>query len=84
VWIDAFQTSNRVAEDPHESALSLAKEIVARSPDCVAATKQLYQKTWYSSEEEGLALETKLQKQLLLSLNQVIWVTAMNNWMLRH
>lgn len=60
----------KLAEDPQASALSLAREIVARSPDCVSATKQLFQKTWYASEEESLALETKLQRKLMLSLNQ--------------
>lgn len=61
----------RVAADPHASALALAREIVTRSPDCVSATKQLFHKTWYSSEKEALELETKLQKKLLMSINQV-------------
>ena len=71
IYVYVLKCTPRVAEDPHASALSLAREIVTRSPDCVAATKQLFQKTWYASEEEALALETKLQRKLMLSLNQV-------------
>ena len=67
----SFFFNNRVSDDPLASAVSLAREIATRSPDSVAAAKQLYQKTWYASEKDCLELETKLQKKLILSLNQV-------------
>lgn len=51
--------------------MSLAREIVQRSPDSVAACKALFNKTWVSSEKDALALETELQKKLLAGWNQV-------------
>jgi len=62
----------RVVDDPFEESLKVAKEIAARSPDSVALTKKLFQETWTCSEEEALALETKLQKSILPSMNQTI------------
>lgn len=61
----------KVVENPKESAMNLAKEILSRSPDSVAATKQLYQRTWLAPEKDALELETKLQKKLLFSMNQI-------------
>lgn len=60
------------AEDPLEASLSLAREITERSPDAVAATKKLFQDTYAgATEQAGLELETRLQKKLLVSWNQV-------------
>ena len=57
---------SRVCDQPLDEALELADEIIARSPDSVAATKGLFQRTWVSSPEDALALETELQRELLL------------------
>lgn len=52
-------------EDYRERAQALAEEIIARSPDAVAATKQLFNNTWSAPEEDALKLETELQRKLL-------------------
>uniref|UniRef100_A0A7S4QPM7 Enoyl-CoA hydratase/isomerase domain-containing protein n=3 Tax=Ditylum brightwellii TaxID=49249 RepID=A0A7S4QPM7_9STRA len=55
-----------------EEALRVAKEIVSRSPDAVAATKKLYQDTWLSQNNHtNLKIESELQKKLLGSWNQL-------------
>ena len=61
----------RVADDPYNDALSLAEEIVGRSPDSVACAKILLQDTWHGKEEDALEKETELQKRLLASWNQL-------------
>ena len=62
----------RTAADPLAEAKELTKNIVERSPDAVALSKHLYQSTWRSvSEEYCLTVETDLQRQLLLTWNQM-------------
>ncbi len=62
----------RVCEDPIKEADLFAEELVQRSPDALAAAKQLFQSTWTdASDEESLLLETKLQRKLLVSWNQL-------------
>ena len=41
------------------------------APDAVAGAKKLFQSTWVSPESAGLDQETKIQKRLLASWNQV-------------
>jgi enoyl-CoA hydratase/carnithine racemase len=57
---------SHVAADPFQEAMALAKEIGARSPDSVAATKQLFNTTWSQPERVALEAETELQKVLLV------------------
>ena len=54
-----------------KEAEKVAKEIVSRSPDAVAKAKHLYQATWVADEEYCLKVETKLQRQLIASWNQL-------------
>jgi enoyl-CoA hydratase/carnithine racemase len=62
----------RCVEDPHHEAKTLARTLLEKSPDAVALTKQLYQQTWVDcSESDALLLETKLQRRLLKSWNQM-------------
>jgi enoyl-CoA hydratase/carnithine racemase len=61
----------RCVDDPMAEATKVAGEIVARSPDSVAAAKRLYQETWVAPEEDCLREETALQRQLLASYNQL-------------
>ena len=62
----------RVCEDPMKDAGIFALELVERSPDAIAAAKQLFQRTWTAvSEDESLRLESKLQRRLLKSWNQL-------------
>jgi enoyl-CoA hydratase/carnithine racemase len=61
----------KVCEDPLQHAEDMAKKLVKRSPDTIACAKELYQNTWMASEKECLEVETKLQRKLLASWNQV-------------
>lgn len=62
----------RCVDDPQGEAQTLAEAIVGRSPDAVALTKELYQRTFVNaSEEYALELETTLQRKLLKSWNQL-------------
>lgn len=58
-------------DDPMEEAMALAKVLVERSPDALAATKELYQNTWTMDEGDALKEETRLQRKLLISWNQI-------------
>mmetsp|Transcript_4699 Transcript_4699/g.11979 ORF Transcript_4699/g.11979 Transcript_4699/m.11979 type:complete len:402 (+) Transcript_4699:77-1282(+) len=58
--------------DPMEEATKFAKALVEKSPDSLAATKELYQNTWnMSDDEDALKEETRLQRKLLVSWNQL-------------
>lgn len=61
----------RCCEDPMAEAERIALEIVQRSPDATAKAKELFQKTWVAPEEYCLKVETDLQRQLLVSWNQL-------------
>jgi enoyl-CoA hydratase/carnithine racemase len=61
----------KVSEDPLKEANEFAKELIQRSPDALASTKVLYQSTWMATEKECLEVETKLQRKLLASWNQL-------------
>jgi len=61
----------RCCEDPMEEAMKWAEMVVERSPDAIAGAKTLYQRTWVSSEQECLELETEIQQRLIMSWNQM-------------
>eukprot|EP00536_Pseudo-nitzschia_multiseries_P006252 jgi/Psemu1/303965/fgenesh1_kg.130_\ len=61
----------RVCDDPMAEAEQFATQLVERSPDAIAAAKQLYHRTWTASDDESLRTETKLQEGLLVSWNQL-------------
>jgi enoyl-CoA hydratase/carnithine racemase len=63
----------RCAQDPFAASLALAQELREKSPDAIAACKKLFQETYAGgvSEKEALDMETKLQKKLIGSWNQV-------------
>lgn len=61
-----------VCEDPMKEAGLFAEELVRRSPDAIAAAKHLFQATWTAaSDNESLLLETRHQRKLLVSWNQL-------------
>eukprot|EP01134_Creolimax_fragrantissima_P006194 CFRG6194T1 len=61
----------RTTETPVAEALKLAEEICDKSPDMVAASKNLFNQTHTpGSDKEALNLETDLQRQLMFSYNQ--------------
>jgi enoyl-CoA hydratase/carnithine racemase len=61
----------KTCEDPLKHAEELVNELVKRSPDAIASTKELYQRTWMASEKECLEFETEIQNKLLPSWNQL-------------
>jgi enoyl-CoA hydratase/carnithine racemase len=66
----------RTTDDPLTAAKELAAEIAGRSPDAVRAAKRLYDTSWHAPVEEGLLLETELQRGLIGSPNQIEAVRA--------
>jgi enoyl-CoA hydratase/carnithine racemase len=58
-----------LAADPVAAATDLAREIAQRSPDSVAATKRLFNRTWTSSPRATFARERAEQLVLLATAN---------------
>ena len=69
---------SHLSDTPEEAATELAKELSAKSPDALAATKLLFRKTWQSSNWLALWWERWVQMRLLGRANQMI---AMKNGM---
>lgn len=61
-----------VDTNPSEKALQLARAICQQSPDAVAATKKLYNKSWWSKPSFALARESYYQIKILLGRNRKI------------
>jgi enoyl-CoA hydratase/carnithine racemase len=55
----------RTAEDPAAEALALATEIAGKSPLAIVRAKRLYDEVWERSDEERLATEERLQREIL-------------------
>lgn len=68
--------ATRVAEDPHAAALALAAEIATKSPDAIRFGKRLLQDAWDGPEDERLLLESRVQRVLIGSPNQIAASTA--------
>lgn len=66
----------RIAEDPLTAALEMAREIAGRSPDAVRRAKRLFNEGWSGSAEQTLALEARLQGELIGGANQLAAMTA--------
>ena len=66
----SYGLATRVADQPLEVAMELAREIADKSPDAIRAGKELFETTWHADEQTGLELEEKLQLGLIGSLNQ--------------
>ena len=65
-----------VAADPVARARELLDEIATRSPDSVAATKQLVQDAWHVDEPAALAAERRWQRAIIGRANQRIAMTG--------
>jgi enoyl-CoA hydratase/carnithine racemase len=65
-----------IKPDPLASAIELAQEIAARSPDAIRAIKKLFDVTWHADTDESLRLEATLQSSLMGSPNQLEAVMA--------
>jgi enoyl-CoA hydratase/carnithine racemase len=66
----------RLADDPGTAAGELAAEIATKSPDAIRRGKLLLERTYNAAAPEALALEEKLQRELLGSPNQLAAVQA--------
>jgi len=66
----------QICEDPLAEAEGMAREIAGKSPDAIAAGKQLWEKVGSLDAEEGLKLEESLQRTLIGGHNQLEAVQA--------
>jgi enoyl-CoA hydratase/carnithine racemase len=66
----------RVADNPLEAALELAREISGKSPDAIRAAKRLLETAWRADAATGLELEQRLQGSLVGTPNQIEAVKA--------
>jgi len=66
----------RVVKDPMAAAIELARSIMHKSPDAIAAAKRLFMDTWYAESNAGFGREAELQRQLIGSPNQMEAVRA--------
>ncbi len=64
--------ATEVSDDPLKAALALVDQIIERSPDSVAATKQLVYGTRRGSARRAYRLERRLQKAMFGSRNTSI------------
>jgi len=53
-------------------AIAFARELAERSPDAVAASKLLFNRTWSATDKVALDWETRLQKKVIGRANQRI------------
>ncbi|MCU9847487.1 crotonase/enoyl-CoA hydratase family protein [Defluviimonas sp. WL0024] len=66
----------RLAADPVAAAREMAAELALRSPDALTAAKRLVEAGWVLPLGEGLALEARLQADILGGANQIEAVMA--------
>ncbi len=66
----------QVSDEPLAAAEALARELMTRSPDAVAAAKSLFQRSWFASVRRAFAIESGLQFRLLRGANQRIAMRA--------
>lgn len=58
-------------EETNQSCAYNCYHLPFRSPDSVAASKRLFQDTWVADESICLTTETRLQKKMIASWNQL-------------
>ncbi|MEL6979977.1 MAG: crotonase/enoyl-CoA hydratase family protein [Pseudomonadota bacterium] len=63
--------ATRLSETPHEAAMTLAREIAAKSPDAVQTSKRLFNAWMDAGAAAQLALESELQETLIGTPNQI-------------
>ncbi|MFW3613621.1 crotonase/enoyl-CoA hydratase family protein [Billgrantia antri] len=68
--------ATRLDDDPQRAARDIAMEVAARSPNSVAAVRELFARSVGMSERERLALEASLQRGLLGGEEQLEAVAA--------
>ncbi len=68
----AFNLVTELSADPMAAAEALAAQLKARSPDSVAASKSLFQQTWNATVNAAFAVESRIQRKLLMGKNHAI------------
>jgi enoyl-CoA hydratase/carnithine racemase len=68
--------ATRLADDPRAAALELAAEIAGRSPDAIRVIKQLVDRSWATSLDDGLRAEQELTEGMIGTANQLEAVRA--------
>ena len=66
----------RIEEEPVDAARRMAATIAGKSPDAIRGIKRLVNEAWTASEAGGLALEARIQAELLRAPNQAEAVRA--------
>ena len=61
---------SRICDDPMAEALSFAEALSLRSPDAIAASKLLFNRSWNATDKAALDWETRLQKKVIARYNQ--------------
>lgn len=61
--------ASELADSPLDAALTLANEIIGRSPDSVALAKRAFDSTWHRGPRATFAVERFLQARLLMADN---------------
>ena len=69
-----YNLLTELSDTPVESAKELAKQLIKRSPDVLAAIKKLYQNNWVNGQRSMLAKESWYQVRILSGKNQKIAV----------
>ncbi len=64
--------ATEVAEDPYAAAAGLIEAVATRSPDSVAATKRIFNRTWSSGDRRTFFHERLEQAWLLAAKNTAI------------
>ncbi|WP_392543542.1 crotonase/enoyl-CoA hydratase family protein [Oryzobacter telluris] len=64
--------ASEVHDEPFVAATRFLEEVATRSPDSVAATKRLFQRTWSSGDRRTFARERFEQARLLATRNTTI------------
>ena len=72
----ALGLATRIAEDPVDEAMQMARLIAGKSPHAIRAGKQLLNSAGSLSVADALLLETKLQVELIGSANNMEAVQA--------
>ena len=68
--------ATHVSETPYEDAMAMANEIATKSPSAVRSGKQLLNEAVVGSYADGLALEARLQAELIGKPEQIETVKA--------
>ncbi|MGL4744119.1 MAG: crotonase/enoyl-CoA hydratase family protein, partial [Dermatophilaceae bacterium] len=68
----ALGLATEVADEPFVAATRWLEQVATRSPDAVAATKALFERTWSSGPRRTFARERFAQARLLAGANAAV------------